>query len=149
MKNEGNNEVSSKVNQFHSMQLLHLASSAEALRGGNVFPPPPARIEADQAIHPQLHGTSVLIDETPIVAYHSAMSDQHDNQQHNPAADPLTVGELRPLKELADELNLSYHSLRTYAKNGRLRAVKFGMQWATTRQSIQEYLDSRYLRQDK
>ena len=95
--------------------------------------------------HPQLHGTPVLIDATLIVVYHSAMSDQHDNQHHNPAADPLTVGELRPLKELAQEFPLTYHSLRTYAKSGRLRAVKFGNQWATTRKAIEEYLATRDL----
>jgi hypothetical protein len=59
--------------------------------------------------------------------------------------DPLIVGELRPLKDLALEFALSYNSLRGYAIRGRLRAVKFGNQWASTRQAIEEYLISRHL----
>jgi hypothetical protein len=71
------------------------------------------------------------------------MADPTDNLQM--PIDPLTVGELRPLKDLAEEFPLSYHSLRTYAKTGRLRAVKFGNQWATTRRAIEDYLASRNL----
>ena len=71
------------------------------------------------------------------------MSDQHDNQQHDQAADPLTIGELRPLKELAQEFPLTYESLRKYAQTGRLRAVKFGNMWASTRYAIEAYLTSR------
>ena len=59
---------------------------------------------------------------------------------------PLSAGELRPLKELAKEFGLSYNSLRGYAIRGRLRAVKFGNQWASTRQAIEEYLASRHLK---
>jgi hypothetical protein len=62
-----------------------------------------------------------------------------------PQHDPLTIGELRPLKDLAKEFALSYNSLRGYAIRGRLRAVKFGNQWASTRQAIEEYLTSRHL----
>ncbi|MEI6179161.1 MAG: hypothetical protein WCP31_00285 [Chloroflexales bacterium] len=58
--------------------------------------------------------------------------------------DPLTTGELRPLKELAEEMSLNYDSLRKYAQKDRLRAVKFGLQWASTRKAIEEYLGSRY-----
>jgi hypothetical protein len=58
--------------------------------------------------------------------------------------DPLTVGELRPLTELAAEFGLSYNSLRGYAIRGRLRATKFGHQWASTRQAVEEYLASRH-----
>ncbi len=57
--------------------------------------------------------------------------------------DPLTIGELRPLKALAEEFPLSYNSLRTYAQTGRLRAVKFGNQWASTRAAVETYLASR------
>jgi hypothetical protein len=57
--------------------------------------------------------------------------------------DPLAIGELRPLKELAEEFPLSYNSLRTYAKTGRLRATKFGNQWASTRAAVEAYLASR------
>jgi hypothetical protein len=72
------------------------------------------------------------------------MSNEELNNQQ-PEQDPLKEGELRPLKELAAEFPLSYHSLRTYAKTGKLRAVKFGNQWATTRKAIEEYLAKRNL----
>jgi hypothetical protein len=60
-------------------------------------------------------------------------------------SDPLTVGELLPLKDLAAEYGLSYNSLRSYAIRGRLRAKKFGNQWATTRRAVEDYLASRRL----
>ena len=71
---------------------------------------------------------------------HGAMADTTDNIE---PIDPLTIGELRPLKELAKEFPLTYESLRKYAQTGRLRATKFGNQWATTRRAIEEYLASR------
>lgn len=55
------------------------------------------------------------------------------------------IGDLRPLKELAAEFGFSYNTLRGYATRGRLRATKFGRQWATTRQAVEEYLASRHL----
>ncbi|MBX0331278.1 helix-turn-helix domain-containing protein [Oscillochloris sp. ZM17-4] len=67
------------------------------------------------------------------------MTDQDDPQQ----PDSLIAGELKPLTDLAQEFGLSYNSLRGYAIRGRLRATKFGRQWASTRQAILEYLDSR------
>ena len=126
------------------MQLLHAVSSAEALRGGvNTFTPL-GWIEADQVTHhPQLPDTSVLIDETPIVAYHSGMSDQHDNQQHNPAADPLTIGELISLQEAAEYAGLTKDSLQGYIKRERLKAKKIGNFWVTTYAAVDEYLQSR------
>ena len=93
--------------------------------------------------HPQLRATSVLIDETPIVVYHSTMSDQHENQQHNPAADPLTIGELISLQEAAEYAGLERTSLPNYIKRGRLKAKKLGNIWVTTRAAIDEYLESR------
>lgn len=72
------------------------------------------------------------------------MVDLHLHTKSEPV-DPLTVGELRPLKELAESFPLSYSSLRHYAKLGRLRAVRFGNQWATTRQAVEEYLANRDL----
>ena len=94
--------------------------------------------------HPQLPDTSVLIDETPIVAYHSGMSDQHDNQQHNPAADPLTIGELISLQEAAEYAGLSRDTLHNYARLGRLKAKKIGWQWLTTQAAVDVYLQSRH-----
>lgn len=77
------------------------------------------------------------------------MHDDNDNQptadQSAETTDPLTIGELRPLKDLANEFALSYNSLRGYANRGRLRAIKFGNQWATTRRAIEDYLASRDL----
>ena len=55
----------------------------------------------------------------------------------------LSPDELMPLKELAKEYPISYNSLRRYASTGRLKAKKFGNQWATTRGAIEEYLASR------
>lgn len=78
----------------------------------------------------------------PRVTHHDEQ--QGDEKGREPEElDPLTVGELKPLKDFTEEFSLSYHSLRTYAKNGRLRAVKFGNQWATTRRAIEMYLASR------
>ncbi len=57
--------------------------------------------------------------------------------------DPLTIGELRPLKALAEEFPIGYESLRKYAQIRRLRAVKFGNQWASTRAAVETYLASR------
>ena len=67
-----------------------------------------------------------------------------DPSQNPTPVDPLKVGELRPLKELAEEMSLNYASLRKYAQKGRLRAVKFGLLWASTHKAIEEYLGSRY-----
>ena len=127
------------------MQLSHLVSSIEALKGGGNTFPPFARIEVEQAIHPQLPDTSVSIDETPVVAYHSGMSDQHDNQQHNPAADPLTIGELISLQEAAEYAGLARSSIHNYAKLGRLKAKKIGRIWVTTHAAVDKYLLSRSL----
>jgi hypothetical protein len=69
-------------------------------------------------------------------------NNESNNAQREP--DLLKVGELRPLKELAQELNLNYDSLRKYAQKGRLQAVKFGLQWASTHAAIEQYLASRY-----
>ena len=93
--------------------------------------------------HPQLPDTSVLIDATTIVVYHSAMSDQHDNQQHNPAADPLTIGELISLQEAAEYAGLTKDSLQGYIKRERLKAKKIGNFWVTTYAAVDEYLQSR------
>ena len=107
---------------------------------------PLAQIEASQMTHhPQLHGTPVLIDATPIVAYHSAMSDQHDNQQHNPASDPLTIGELISLQEASIYTGLTKETLHGYVKRGRLQAKKIGWMWVTTRAALDAYMNSRDL----
>lgn len=70
------------------------------------------------------------------------MAEPTDNQE---PVDPLTMGELQPLKELAQEFGLSYNTLRGYAMRGRLHATKFGHQWASTRRAVELYLESRSL----
>ncbi len=53
------------------------------------------------------------------------MADQEhkEDQEHREEQEPLPAADLRPLKELAQEYPLSYHSLRHYAKIGRLRGM--------------------------
>jgi hypothetical protein len=70
------------------------------------------------------------------------MTEQPDNLQPEDI-DPLTVGELQPLKELGGEGPLSYESLRKYARSGKLRARRLGYQWFSTRAAINEYLANR------
>ena len=107
---------------------------------------PLARIEASQMTHhPQLRATSVLIDAALIVVYHSAMSDQHDNQQHNPASDALPIGELITMQEAAEYSGLSKHSLQTYIRLGKMVGIKRGWMWFTTHQAVDDYLKSRHL----
>jgi hypothetical protein len=72
------------------------------------------------------------------------MAEPNEKQEHS---GDLPENELRPLTELAAEFSLNYDSLRKYAQTGRLQAVKFGMQWASKREWIKEYLNSRYDRQ--
>lgn len=89
-------------------------------------------------------------DATAAIAYHSDVPAVYKDRAMTEPSDklgqpvnPLTVGPMRPLKEWAEEFPLSYSALRHYAKSGRLQAIKFGNQWATTRQAIEEYLASR------
>jgi Helix-turn-helix domain len=72
-----------------------------------------------------------------------ADQEQKKEQEHAEEQEPLPAADLRPLKELAKEFSLSYNSLRQYAYTGRIRAVKFGSQWASTRRAIEEYLATR------
>ena len=71
------------------------------------------------------------------------MSDQHDNQQHNYAVDPLTVGELITLQEAAEYAGLERTSLPNYIKRGRLKAKRLGDIWVTTHAAVDEYLRTR------
>ncbi len=65
------------------------------------------------------------------------------DQEHKEEQESLPAADLRPLKELAKDFSLSYNSLRQYAYTGRIKAVKFGNQWASTRKVIEEYLATR------
>ena len=85
--------------------------------------------------------TPVFLDATPILAYHTIMSDQ----QHNQAVDPLTVGELMSLQEAAEYAGLTRDSLQGYIYRNRLKAKKLGSIWVTTRVAVDEYLQSRDL----
>ena len=68
------------------------------------------------------------------------MADHDDTQL---PVDPLTVGELRTLKELAQEGLLAYSTLRQHALNGRLQARRMGFQWFSTKAAIQVFLRER------
>jgi hypothetical protein len=70
------------------------------------------------------------------------MADETDNQE---PVDPLTVGELITLQEAAEHAGLTYKTLLTYARNGRLKAKRMGWIWVTTYAAIDEYLASRDL----
>ena len=71
------------------------------------------------------------------------MTDETNDPQFAP--DPLTIGELIPLQEAAVYAGLTYKTLLTYARKGRLRAKRIGWMWVTTKASIDEYLASRSL----
>jgi len=59
--------------------------------------------------------------------------------------DPLTIGELITLQEAAEYSGLSKHSLQTYIRHGRLKGIKRGWMWFTTRAALDHYLQSRDL----
>ncbi len=69
------------------------------------------------------------------------MSSPDSNQTH----DPLPVGDLITLQEAAEYAGLAYETLHNYIKRGRLKAVKRGWMWFTTRTAVDEYLTSRSL----
>ena len=56
------------------------------------------------------------------------------------------ASELITLKEAAEYSGLSSDYLRDIARSGRLKAVKVGMQWLTTRQAVDDYLATRQKR---
>ena len=51
--------------------------------------------------------------------------------------------ELMTLAEAARRFKLSKTYLRDIARNGRLKAQKFGRDWLTTEEDVREYLRSR------
>lgn len=61
------------------------------------------------------------------------------------AIDPLDVGALLSLQEAAPYAGLTYKTLLTYARNGRLKAKRIGWMWVTTHAAIDAYLESRSL----
>lgn len=68
-----------------------------------------------------------------------------DNQEEN--IDPLTIGELLPLIEAAQQSGFSRAYLVNIAESGRLAAKKIGSQWVTTMAAIEQYKKSRkYIR---
>jgi hypothetical protein len=67
---------------------------------------------------------------------------QHQHSQ-NPQPDPLTIGELISLAEAAEKSGLSQDSLKKFAQKGRLKAKKIGRNWVTTLASVEEYKNSR------
>jgi excisionase family DNA binding protein len=65
------------------------------------------------------------------------MAGPTDNQE---PVDPLTVGELITLQEAAEYAGLAKDSLHDYIKRGRLKGVRRGWMWFTTRAALDEYL---------
>ena len=53
------------------------------------------------------------------------------------------ASELITLKEAAEYSGFSYRYLVNLAGKGRLKAVKMGMQWFTTRKDVDRYIASR------
>jgi excisionase family DNA binding protein len=59
------------------------------------------------------------------------------------AEDPLQNEQLISLMEAAVYSGLTHDFLRQLASKGKLRARKFGRNWLTTREAIDEYLQGR------
>jgi hypothetical protein len=60
--------------------------------------------------------------------------------------DPLTIGELISLAEAAEKSGFAQDYLKKIAYNGRLRAKKIGRNWVTTIRAVEEYKESRSLK---
>jgi excisionase family DNA binding protein len=67
--------------------------------------------------------------------------EEHDSLEE--PADPLTVGDLITLQEAAEYGGFERNTLHNYIKRGRLRALKRGWMWFTTRAAVDQYLASR------
>lgn len=67
-----------------------------------------------------------------------------NDDTNTPQPNLLTIGELITLQEAADYCGLSKHSLQTYIRHGRLKALKRGWMWFTTKAAVDEYLLSRH-----
>ncbi|MDO8140960.1 MAG: helix-turn-helix domain-containing protein [Candidatus Brocadiales bacterium] len=54
---------------------------------------------------------------------------------------PIQLGELKLylLKELSKSLGITTFTLRTYIRQGRLRARKMGTKWLVTEEALREY----------
>jgi excisionase family DNA binding protein len=56
------------------------------------------------------------------------------------------VSELITMREAAQYCGRSHAQVQHYARSGRLRAWKVGMQWLTTKKEIDRYFEARYSR---
>ena len=54
-----------------------------------------------------------------------------------------------PLSALAESSGLTHNALNLAAQRGRLRAIKRGGQWHSTKEAVEEYSKSRYKRQEE
>ncbi len=54
---------------------------------------------------------------------------------------PIQLGELKlySLKELSKSLGITAFTLRTYIRQGKLRASKIGTKWLVTEDALREY----------
>ena len=57
---------------------------------------------------------------------------------------PVTIGELKlfSVDELAETLNVTRLTIRTYCREGRLRARKVGNRWFVSEESLKEYFNN-------
>ena len=57
---------------------------------------------------------------------------------------PIQLGEIKlySLKELSKTLGITTFTLRTYIRQGKLRARKMGTKWLITEDALKEYFDN-------
>jgi hypothetical protein len=72
------------------------------------------------------------------------MSPEDNEHPQTPPIDPLTIGELLSLSEVAKLSGFNQGFLKNMAQKGRLRAKKLGHYWYTTLASVEEYKKSRH-----
>lgn len=56
---------------------------------------------------------------------------------------PVTIGKLKlfSVDDLAETLNVTKLTIRTYCREGRLRARKVGNRWFVSEESLREYFN--------
>lgn len=64
------------------------------------------------------------------------------------STEDFRLDEYITLEEASTISGISTSALRTYARTGRLKAIKRGRDWFTTKRWIQEYLESRVWSKD-
>ena len=64
---------------------------------------------------------------------------------------PIQLGEIKlySLKELSKTLGITTFTLRTYIRQGKLRARKMGTKWLITEDALKEYFDNTQVKKVK